>query len=85
MGNYDKPEIRIVSPCVKECIDRCAGCAVYCAAWKAYVLERDKLYQTRLENYSRSYATEATIRAFKRADRRKRRQRGYNNFRNRGW
>lgn len=67
---------RPASPCVQDCIDRCAGCAVHCAAWKAYVMQREEYYRKTTERSQMDYATEATIRAFRRADRRAKRQSG---------
>ena len=37
----------IPNPCVKDCPNRGAGCAINCKAWNEYRMERDKLYQER--------------------------------------
>ena len=40
-------------PCVKDCPDRKAACAVTCEKWKRYVEERDKVYKKRVKETER--------------------------------
>lgn len=35
-------------PCTRDCGERCAGCAVTCEKWRAYVARREKEYAGRL-------------------------------------
>ena len=83
MVKNNAPVLRPVCPCVKDCEKRHSGCAVNCEAWKAYAAERDRFYKRQTEVAARDYETEATLRAYRRADRRKRRTKGFRFMRNR--
>ena len=55
------------NPCYRDGVDcprRAPGCARTCADWKAYCIERDKIWQRRHEDAeAESFAIEGSIRA----------------------
>lgn len=60
----------IPNPCVKDCPDRKAGCAITCKAWAEYREKRDLLYQKRLKAKEVEGLTKEALRKQKEALRR---------------
>lgn len=47
MPNHHFERTGLNQPCVKDCPDRKAGCAINCEKWAAYLKEREAMYEER--------------------------------------
>lgn len=54
----------IPNPCVKDCPDRKAGCAITCEKWAEYRTKRDQYYKSKLaQGESRVHTKQADRKA----------------------
>lgn len=55
----------IPNPCVRNCPERKAGCAITCEKWEEYRAKRDQYYKTRLVNSESKVHTQQALKKAK--------------------